>query len=228
MHHAVPCVATALVLLAASSALALAQHADGDSDVDRDRAAAERALDRGGRLRLMGTIGAGMSLAAMFMSDEQMASRGGTALAVGGMSTLGLGLIGDFARYRGKSRLDTLDRVAAGDLDNPARDEAERALRQGRRLGVVGDVGSAMFLAQPFFPAVHRCGFGSESEGCSPAAKAYIVGGITATVVGIVGLFKTGRAEGRLEALDETPRASHGLGVAPLRDGVAANYSVAW
>ena len=228
MHRHPLSVLTATALLVATGAPAVAQPAHRDADVDRDRAAAGRALDRGGRLRLMGTIGAGMSFAAMLMSDEQMASGGGTALAVGGMATLGLGLIGDLARYRGESRLDALDRAAAGGLDGPARDEAERALRQGRRLKLVGDIGSAMVLALPFFPAGHRCGFGSESEECSPAANAYIAGSITAVVVGIVGHFKTGRAEGRLEAFDETPRASHGLGVAPLRDGVAANYSVAW
>ena len=43
-----------------------------------------------------------------------------------------------------------------------------------------------------------------------------------------MGFFKTRRAEARLEALDETPQASHGLGVAPLPDRVAATYSVAW
>ena len=38
-----------------------------------------------------------------------------------------------------------------------------------------------------------------------------------------MGFFKTRRAEGRLEALDETPQASHQLGVVPLRDGVAGD-----
>ena len=44
-----------------------------------------------------------------------------------------------------------------------------------------------------------------------------------AGAVGLVGFFKTRRAEGRLEALDETSQASHQLGVVPLRDGVAGD-----
>ena len=174
----------------------------------------------------MGGIGAGMSLAAMFMSDEQRTSGAGKVLAVGGVTTLGLGLIGDFARYRGRTRQDAVDRVAAGDLDSPARAEAERALRQGRRLVLVGDVGTAMVLAMPFFPDRHLCGRGAER--CGAAAKVYILSAAAAAGIGIVGLIKTGRAESRLEAFDETPQASHGIGLAPLRDGVAASYSVAW
>ena len=42
-------------------------------------------------------------------------------------AALGLGLIGDFARYRGKSRLDALDGIAAGGVDCPARAEASDA-----------------------------------------------------------------------------------------------------
>ena len=46
--------------------------------------------------------------------------------------------------------------------------------------------------------------------------------------VGIAGLIKTGRAESRLEAFEETSQANHRVGVASLSDGVAANYSVSW
>lgn len=146
-------------------------------------------------------------------------------MAVGGVTALGLGLIGDFAWYRGKTSLDALDRAAAGGLDGPARAEAERALREGRRLNVIGDIGIAMTLAAPFFP-IRLCGSGPES--CGPTAKAYFLGAAAALGVGIVGLIKTGRAERRLEAFDEASQASHRVGVAPLPNGVAANYSVAW
>lgn len=257
MHRVLLAVLTAAALLAATTAPA--QSTDANSDRDR----AERTLDRSRRLRLIGGIGAGMSLAAGLLWEGGMfephtpgslerASGTGKALAIGGVTALGLGLIGDFARYRSKSRLDALDRIAAGSLDRAARDEVEQALRQGRRLSpeilddyarsaardkteralrqarrlrVVGDVGAAMALAMPFFPD-RFCG--PEAESCSPAAKAYMVGGIAAGVVGFVGMIKTSRAESRLEVLDEARRASHQIGVAPLRDGVAANYSVAW
>ena len=227
MNGVLPCALTTVALLVATSVPVVAQSAPGSADIDRDRAAAERALDRSGRLRWMGTIGSGMSLAAALMSDEQMSARGGTALAVGGITAVGLGLIGDFGRHRAKSRLDALNRAPAGGLDDPARAEAERALRRGGRLSLFGDIATAMFVAVPFFPAGHRCGYGSDDTGCSAAAKAYLVGAVAAGGVGLVGLFKTRRAENRLEAL-EMPKASHGFGVAPLPDGVAANYSVAW
>ena len=89
-----------------------------------------------------------------------------------------------------------------------------------------GDVGAAMVLAAPFFPDRVFCG--SEAETCSGASKAYILSGAAAVGIGIFGRVKARRAAGRLETLDETPRASHGIGVAPLPDGVAANYTVAW
>ena len=227
MHRILlPCAVTTVALLVTTSEPARAQNASRGSDVARSRAAAERTLDRGSRLRLIGGVGAGMALAANFMSAEQKASGAGTALVVGGVTALGLGLIGDFARYRGKTRLDALDRVAAGGLDSPARAEAERSLRHSRRLSLIGDVGVAMAVAMPFFPD-HWCG--SDAETCRPTAKkAYYLGTAAALGIGIVGLVKGGRAEKRLEAFDETSRASHQVGVAPLRDGVAASYSVAW
>ena len=222
MHGGFLQIVTAMSLLVAASTPALAQSADGDVEA---RAAAERTLDRGRRLMRIGVVGAGMSLAAMLMSDEQRAATGGTAMAVGGVSALGLGLIGDFAWYRGKTRLDALDRTAAGSLDGAARTEVEGALRQGRRLSLIGDIGVAMTLAAPFFPR-HLCGSGPET--CGPGAKAYILGAAAAVGVGIAGLIKTGRAESRLEAFDEMAQANHRVGVAPLRDGVTATYSVAW
>ena len=222
MHGGLLRVVTAMFLLAPVSAPAFAQSADPDVDA---RAAAERTLDRSRRLMRIGIVGAGMSVAAMLMSDERRTGRGGNALAVGGVTALGLGLIGDFAWYRGKTSLDALDQVAAGGIDGAARAEAERALRQGRRLNVIGDIGIAMALATPFFPR-HFCGSGPES--CGQPAKAYILGAAGALGVGIVGLIKTRRAERRLEAFDERSQASHQVGVAPLPDGVAANYSVAW
>ena len=215
-------VGSAMFLLVTVSAPAFAQSADREVDA---RAAAERTLDRSRRLRQIGGVGAAMSLAALLMSEEQRTSRRGAALAVGGVTALGLGLIGDFARYRGRSRLEALDRVAAGGLGGAARAEAERALRQGLRLRLIGDIGLAMTLATPFFPT-HLCSSGPES--CGPAAKAYLLGTAAAVGVGIVGLIKTGRAESRLETLDERAQPSHRVGVAPLPDGVAANYSVAW
>ena len=224
MPRALASVMTTATLLVATSTPALAQPADADSD----RAAAERALDRSGRLRWMGTLGAGMSIAAVFMTDEQMASGGGVALAAGGLATLGLGVIGDVAGYRARTRLDALDRVSAGGLDSAARAEAEGALRRGRQLRLAGDVGSLMFIAMPFFPSGHRCGFGKDTPAYSTAAKAYRVGASAAVGLGIAGLIKTSRGKSRLEALDERPQASHRLGVALLRDGVAANYSIAW
>ena len=226
MPRALASVLTTATLLVATSAPALAEPADADSD--RARAAAERALDRSGRLRWMGTLGAGLSIAAVFMTDEQMASGGGVALATGGLATLGLGVIGDVAKYRARTRLDALDRISAGGLDSPARAEAAEALRRGRQFRMIGEVGGLMFVAMPFFPSGHRCGWGENTPGCSPAAKAYLVGASAAVGLGIAGLIKTSRVESRLEALDERPQASHRFGVAPLRDGVAANYSVAW
>ena len=228
MHRSLPSAMIAAALLVTTAAPAPAQ--DPSLDIDRERVAAERTLERSHRLRVMSVLGAGLSTAAIAAWGTDSASGAGNAIATGGMAAVGLGLIGDFARYRGKSRLDALDGIAAGGVDSPARAAAERALRQGRRLSVIGNVGAAMVLAMPFFPAGHRCGpgYGSESEGCSTAAKAYIAGSVAAGAVGLVGFFKTRRAEGRLEALDETPQASQQLGVVPLRDGVAATYSVAW
>ena len=167
-------------------------------------------------------MGAGLSLTAQFMSDDRKTGGAGTALALGGVTALGLGLVGDFARYRARTRLDALDRDVAGGVDSVERLEAERALRQGRRLGFVGDVGVAMVLAVPFFPDL--CG----RESCGPVGKTYLFTAATAAGIGIVGLIKTARAESRLAAFDEAPQASHRIGVAPLPDGVAANYSVAW
>ena len=217
-----PCAAVAAALLVTAGAPARAQ--DLGSGMDLDRAAAEQTLDRSRRLRLMGAVGGGLAIAAMFTSNEQRTSGAGMALAVGGLTSLGLGLIGDVGRYRGATRLDALDRAAA--RGGPARAEAERALRQGRRLGLVGDIGAAMVLAAPFFPDRVFCG--SEAETCSGASKAYILSGAAAVGIGIFGRVKARRAAGRLETLDETPRASHGIGVAPLPDGVAASYTVAW
>ena len=213
----------AVALLVMASAPVLAQNRD--ADVDRDRADEERTLDSSRRFRLMGRIGAGMSVAAYFMSDEQRTSGAGTAFVVGGVTALGLGLVGDFARNRGKTRLDARDQAAAGGLGSPERAEAERTLRLGRRLSFVGDVGIAMAIAMPFFPD-RWCG--SRAETCNPAARAYLLGTAAALGAGIVGRIKGGRAERRLETFDETARASHQIGVAPLRDGVAASYSVAW
>ena len=215
-------VGIAMLLMITVSAPAFAQSADPDVDA---RAAADRTLDRGRRLMLIGVAGAGMSAAATLMSDERRTGRGGTALAVGGVTALGLGLIGDFAWYRGKTILDALDRAAAGGIDGAARAEAEQSLRQGRRLEVVGDIGIAMSLAAPFFPR-QLCGSGPGS--CGRAAKTYFLGAAAALGAGIVGLVKTDRAERRLEALDERSQARHEVGVAPLADGVAATYSVAW
>ena len=152
MHSGFLPVVTAMSLLVAASTPALAQSADGDVEA---RASAERTLDRSRRLRQIGGVGAAMSLAAILMSEEQRTSRGGAALAVGGVTALGLGLIGDFAQYRGKSRLDVLDRDAAGGLGGAARAEAERALRQGRRLRAGG---------QGLHPG-HRCGGGNRDRG---------------------------------------------------------------
>ena len=215
-------VVTAILLPVTVSAHVFAQSADRDVDA---RTATERTLDRSRRLMRIGIAGAGMSVAAMLMSDERRTGRGGTALAVGGVTALGLGLIGDFAWYRGKTSLDALDRAAAGGIGGAARAEAERALRQGRLLNVIGGIGIAMTLATPFFPR-HLCGSGPQS--CGPAAKAYSLAGAAALGIGIVGLIKTGRAERRLAAFDEASQASHRVGVAPLPDGIAANYSVAW
>ena len=226
MHRVLPCAMTAATLLVVTAAPARAQ--DRSPDIDRERAAAERTLEHSRRFRVISALGTGLSIAAMAQWDRDRTSGTGTAITVGGMTALGLGLIGDFSRYRGKSRLDALDRIAAGGVDSPARAEAERALRQGRRLSVIGSVGAAMTLAMPFFPAGQRCGFGDEPDGCSTAARTYIAGSVAAGAVGLVGFFKTRRAEGRLDALHETPQASHGLGVVPVRDGVAATYSVAW
>ena len=226
MRRVLPCAMITAALLVAAVASAPAQNRS--LDIDSERAAAERTLDHSRRFRVISALGTGLSIAAMAALDRDRTSGTGAAMTVGGMTALGLGLIGDFARYRGKSRLDALDRIAAGGVDSPARAEAERALRQGRRLSVIGSVGAAMSLAMPFFPAGHRCGFGTEPDGCSTAAKTYIVAGAAAGAVGLAGFFKTRRAEGRLEALDEAPQASHDLGVVPLRDGVAATYSVTW
>ena len=132
MHGGLLRVVTAMFLLAPVSAPAFAQSAYPDVDA---RAAAERTLDRSRRLMRIGIVGAGMSVAAMLMSDARRTGRGVNALAVGGVTALGLG---------------------------------------------------------------------------------------------IVGLIKTRRAERRLEAFDERSQASHQVGLAPLPDGVAANYSVAW
>ena len=134
-------VVTATLLLVTISAPALAQRADRDDDA---RGAAERTLDRSRRLMWIGIAGAGMSAAATLMPDERITGRRGTALAVGGVTALGLGVIGDFAWYRGKTRLDTLDRAAvAGGTDGAPRADAERALRRGRRLNLIGDIGIA-------------------------------------------------------------------------------------
>ena len=221
--HRYPYAVTAVALLVTTSAPATGQNRN--SDTDRDRSTAERTLERSGRLRWAGTVGAGLSLGAIFMSDEQKTSGAGKALVVGGVTTLGLGLIGDFAQYRGKSRLDALDHAAAGGLGGPERAEVERTLRLGRRLSLIGDVGLAMAVAMPFFPD-HWCGSGAET--CNSAAKAYLLGATAALGAGIVGHIMGGRAQRRLEAFDETARASHQIGVAPLRGGVAASYSVAW
>lgn len=194
---------------------------DRGADLDRSRTAAERTLDRSRRLRRLGGVGAALSVAAMFMSEEQRTSGAGSAMAAGGLATLGLGLIGDIGRYRGATRLDALHGTGGG-LDSRARADAERALRQGRRLQLVGDVGAAMILATPFVP-----GLCTGSDRCNTSDKAYLAGGLAALGMGILGLVKVGRAESRLETLGER-RASHGIGVAPLRDGVAANYSLAW
>lgn len=214
-----PGVAASLALVVTMSGPAFGQGADRAPDVDRDRAAAEETRDHGRRLAWFGMAGAGLSLAATFMSDERKTSRTGTALGVGGVTALGLGLIGDFARYRARSRLDALDRRMAGAVGSPAHEEAERALRQGRRLSLVGDVGIAMGLATAFLP---------EQRLDTPAGRSFLYGAVAAAGIGIVGLIKTSRAESRLEAFDEAPQASHRVGVAPLPDGVAANYSVAW
>ena len=218
MYRALLCATIAGVMLVPA---APARGQARDADVDRDRAAAERTLERSRPFRWIGGLGAGLSVAASFMSYEQRTGPGGKALAVGGVTALGMGLIGDLARYRARTRLDALDSGATGGLDSPARADAERTLRLSRRLGVLGDVGAAMLLAMPFFPD-HLCETG---ETCPPAAKAYILGGVAALGVGIAGWIKTGRAESRLEAFDET---SHRVGVAPLRDGAALSYSVAW
>ncbi len=214
-----PGIVTSLALVVTMSGPVFAQGADGEPDIDRDRAAAEETLDHGRRLAWVGMAGAGLSLAATFMSDERKTSRTGTALGVGGVAALGLGLVGDFARYRARSRLDALDRRMAGAAGSAAREEAERALRQGRRLSLVGDVGIAMVLATPFLPE-HRLD--------TPAGRSFLYGAAAAAGIGIVGLIKTSRAESRLEAFDEARQSSHRVGVAPLPDGVAANYSVAW
>ena len=195
---------------------------DRSADLDRSRTAAERTLDRSRRLRRLGGVGAALSVAAMFMSEEQRTSGAGSAMAAGGLATLGLGLIGDIGRYRGATRLDALHGADVGGLGSRARADAERARRQGRRLQLVGDVGAAMILATPFVP-----GLCAGSDRCSTSDKAYLAGGAAALGMGILGLVKVGRAESRLETLGER-RASHGIGVAPLRDGVAANYSLAW
>ena len=212
-------VVTSAALAVAMSGPAFAQHADREPDADRDRAAAEETLDRSRRLAWVGMAGAGLSLAASFMSDERKTGPAGTALGVGGVTALGLGLIGDFAWYRGRTRLDALDRRMTGAVGSPAREAAERALRQGRRLGLVGDVGFVMVLATAFLPEQRLDG---------PAGRTFLFGAASAAGIGIVGLIKAARAESRLEALDEAPQASHRIGVAPLPDGVAANYSVAW
>ena len=213
-----PGVVTSLALVVTMSGPAFAQNVDRESDIHRDRAAAEETLDHSRRLAWVGMAGAGLSLAASFMSDERKTSRAGTALGVGGVTALGLGVIGDFAWYRARTRLDALDRPVAGAVGSPAREEAERALRQGRRLSLVGDAGIAMVLATAFLPEQRLDG---------PAGRTFLFGAAAAGI-GIVGLIKTARAESRLEAFDEAPQASHRVGVAPLPDGVAANYSVAW
>ena len=214
-----PGVVTSLALVVTMSGPVFAQGADREPDVDRDRAAAEETLDHSRRLAWVGMAGAGLSLAASFMSDERKTSRAGTALGVGGATALGLGVVGDFAWYRARTRLDALDRRMAGAAGNPAREEAARALRQGRRLSLLGDVGFAMVLTTAFLP---------DQRLDTPAGRSFLYGAAAAAGIGIVGLIKTSRAESRLEAFDEAPQASHRVGVAPLPDGVAANYSVAW
>ena len=218
-----PGIVTSLALAVTMSGPAVAQHEDREPDIDRDRAAAEETLDRSRRLGWVGIAGAGLSLAANFMSDDRKTSGTGTALAVGGVTALGLGLVGDFAGYRARTRLDALDRDASGDVDSAERLEAERAWRQGRRLGLLGNVGAVMWLVMPFFPEGHFCG---SPERCGPAEQTYVLGAATAAGIGIVGWIKAARAKSRLEAFEAT-QASHRIGVAPLPDGVAANYSVA-
>ena len=218
-------VVTSLALVVAMSGPALGQEADLEPDIDCDRAAAEKTLDHSRRLAWVGLAGAGLSLAANFMSDDRKTGGSSTALAVGGVTALGLGLVGDFARYRARTRLDALDRDAPGVLDSVKRLEAERALQQGRRLGLIGNVGAAMWLVMPFFPEGHFCG---SPERCGPAEQTYVLGAATAAGIGIFGWIKAARAESRLEAFDEAPQASHRVGVVPLPDGVAANYSMTW
>ena len=178
MCHRLSGVVTTLALVVATTAPAFAQDADREPDIDRDRVAAEQALNRSGWLRLMGTIGAGMSVAANFLSDERKTGRPGTAFAVGGFAALGLGLIGDFAQHRARTRLDGPDRLAAGNVDEPARAEAERALRQARRFGLVGDIGVAMVLATAFVPEKRLDG---------PVGRTVLFGAATAAGIGIVG-----------------------------------------
>lgn len=209
-------VVTALLLTLAAGAPASAQGPVRDTDADRDRAAAARTLDRGRRLGLIGGIGAGMGLAASFLSDERKTAGAGAALAVGGVTALGLGLIGDVVQYRSKTRLDALDRTAAG---GPARAEARRALRQGRRLALAGDVGASLLAASFFAP---------DGRLDTPAGRTFLVGAVAAVGAGIVGRIKARRAEERLAAFDEPSGANHRVGVAPLPDGFAASYALAW
>lgn len=212
-------VVTTLSLALAASAPASAQGPARDPAADPDRAAAARALDRGRRLGLIGGIGAGMGLAASFLSDERRTAGAGAALAVGGVTALGLGLIGDFAGYRARTRLDAFDRPAAGAADGPVFAEAQRALRQGRRLALAGDVGASLLAVSLFAPDRRLSG---------PAGRTFLAGAVAAVGAGIVGRIKVRRAEKRLAAFDEPPGANHRVGVAPLPDGFAANYSLAW
>ena len=212
-------VVTTLSFTLAASAPALAQGPARDADADLDRAAAARTLDRGRRLGLIGGIGAGMALAASFRSDERRTSGAGAALAIGGVTALGLGLIGDVAGYRARTRLDALDRTAAGDADGPVFAEAQRALRQGRRLALAGDVGATLLAVSLFAP---------DGRLNTPAGRTFVAGAVAAVGAGIVGRIKARRAEERLSAFDEPPGANHRVGVAPLPDGFAANYALAW
>ena len=209
-------VVTALLLTLAAGAPASAQGPARDTDADRDRATAARTLDRGRRLGLIGGIGAGMGLAASFLSDERKTAGAGAALAVGGVTALGLGLIGDVVQYRSKTRLDALDRTSAG---GPARAEAQRALRQGRRLALAGDVGASLLAASFFAP---------DGRLDTPAGRTFLVGAVAAVGAGIVGRIKARRAEERLAAFDVPSGANHRVGVAPLPDGFAASYALAW
>jgi hypothetical protein len=69
-----PGVVTSLALVVTMSGPAFAQNVDRESDIHRDRAAAEETLDHSRRLAWVGMAGAGLSLAASFMSDERKTS----------------------------------------------------------------------------------------------------------------------------------------------------------